>query len=131
MFDEKERENMNQVGVNTESISSQIINEEAEKLAKEVSNTQNTGNISIGPNGLYNMNYVDNSEVNNSTVNTRVNSAEVNNTINTGINETVNTEAGNTYTNSVKPSNTVNQEYTNNQYNNFKKLHTFIRTTHF
>ena len=121
MFDEKERENMNQVGINTESISSQIINEEAEKLAKEVSNTQNTGNISIGPNGLYNMNHVDNSEVNNSTVNTRVNSAEVNNTINTGINETVNTGAGNTYTNSVKPSNTVNQEYTNNQYADYIK----------
>lgn len=126
MFDEKERENMNNVGMNTESISSQIINEEAEKLAKEVSNTQNTGNISIGPNGLYNMNHVDNgTEVNNSRVDntSEVNNSGVNNTtINGEYNGTVNTEASNTiYTNSIQKDNSVNSEYTNNQYADYIK----------
>ena len=73
MFDEKERENMNKVGYNTENISSQIINEEAEKLAKEVAaseketqSVQNVSdNISIGPNGLYNMSQSSNQVENN------------------------------------------------------------------
>ena len=107
MFDEKERENMNKVGYNTEKISNEIINEEAKKIAEEVSNsgTEAQGNISIGPNGLYNMNRV---EAEQGSVNT-TNTVEVNNTVDTN-------NTGN-FTNTVNVSETPNA----NQYNDYIK----------
>ena len=106
MFDEKERENMNKVGYNTENISSQIINEEAEKLAKEVAasekeaqSVQNVSdNISIGPNGLYNMSQSSNQVENNQVYN------ESSNVLNSNISD-------NTQTNNTEVPNVNNNQY--------------------
>ena len=83
MLDNNERENMNGVGYNTEKISNQIINEEAEKIAKEVSGSEPEAqsvqnvrdNISIGPNGLYNMSQPETNTVND----TQVDNSQMNN----------------------------------------------------
>lgn len=128
MFDDKEREDMNKVGYNTERISNDIINEEAKKLAQEVSNTgsevqgtqSNSGNISIGPNGLYNMNAnsseerVDVGTSNTDNVNSAGNlnnSADINNTVDSV--ETVNasgTSNANQYNDYIKRAQSAPEE---------------------